>query len=236
MSKGHAQWSALAAALAATAGLLAAAPASAAEAAPNARGSSGDVEFSLFDRGTGMSEGSTFQLADLGRQGISKSAIEDLAAGRQARPQATSQQTQAGPDDVVGEWTERDGWNTVMRRGYYDATTDRGFGLTKVDQKHNLSLSAVKATTKYPRPGPTGKEPLAGSQTTYNYRTEVLHVKCSGWWIFRTCRVVEVKTIRAGVDFRIPPNGDGKSKGVITAFCENTPGRCPDWVRKAINI
>ncbi|MBT2384934.1 hypothetical protein [Streptomyces sp. ISL-11] len=237
MNKAQAHWGALAATLAATAGLLAAAPASAAGTAPSTdRGSSGDVEFSLFDRGPGLSKGSTFKLADLDRQGISKPAIEDLAAGRQARPQADRQQAQAGPDDVVGQWKERDGWDTVMRRGYYNPALDRGFGLAKVEQKHNLSLKAVRATTKYPRPGPTGKEPLAGSRTTYNYRTEVLHVKCSGWWIFRTCRVVDVKTIRAGVDFRVPPNGDGKSKGVITAFCENTPGRCPDWVKDSINI
>ncbi|GHG49705.1 hypothetical protein [Streptomyces griseocarneus] len=224
--------------LAATAGLLTAVPAAASPGdGPSARDSRGDVEFSVFDTGTKIPRDASFKLADLsGRYGVAKSAVEELGAGRTPRQEASEQRTLAGPDDIVGEWKERDGWNTVMRRGYYDPALDRGFGLTKVDQKHNLSLAAVKATTKYPRPGASGKEPLNGSSTTYNYRTEVLHIKCSGWWIFRTCRVVDVKTIRAGVDFRVPPGGDGKSKGVITAFCEGVPGRCPDWVRNSINI
>jgi hypothetical protein len=104
--------------------------------------------------------------------------------------------------------------------------------MTKIDQKHNLSLDAVKATTMYPRPTPAGKEQLGA--TTYNYRTEVNHVECSGWWIFRSCRVTETLTVLAGIDYRKLP--DGKAFGAVTAFCEGVPGRCPDWVRNAINI
>ncbi|MEU7135649.1 hypothetical protein [Streptomyces sp. NPDC046261] len=237
MRKPHARRGAIVVTLAATAGLLTAVPATAAaDGSPSGRDSRGDIDFSVFDTGAGIPRDSSFKLADLSRYGVARSAVDELGAGKLPAAGASGEKTLAGPDDVVGEWKERDGWDTVMRRGYYDPVLDRGFGLTKVEQKHNLTLKAVRATTKYPRPGATGKEPLSGSSTTYNYRTEVLHVRCSGWWIFRTCRVVDVKTIRAGVDFRVPPGGDGKSKGVITAFCEGVPGRCPDWVKNSINI
>ncbi|MFI0909086.1 hypothetical protein [Streptomyces abikoensis] len=197
----------------------------------------GDMSFSVIDAKSAIPRTGTFQLRDLARYGVEQKAVNRLAEGRTSGAADSAEKAApaapAAPDpaySIVGEWKDKDGWDTTMRQGKWPGG-DYGFGLTKVDQKHNLSLAAVKATTKYPRP--TGGKKQQGG-TSYIYVTDVLHVKCSGWWIFRTCRVVEVKAVDAVVNFRVLR--DNKPFGVVTAYCENTPGRCPDWVRQAINI
>ena len=70
---------------------------------------------------------------------------------------------------------------------------------------------------------------MAGSK--YNFTTPVHRVRCSGWWVFRQCQIVETVDVTVGVDFR--PVGSG-SFGVVTAFCSGPP-RCPDWVKTAAN-
>ena len=231
--------------LAAALGTVAASPASAQTAttrtastqtavseAPASSGSRGNVEFSVVDTGAGVPRDRAFKLGDLTKYDVPKKTMERIAAGKEAGAEArTAQAPPPDRNDIVAEWKDKDGWDAVMRQGWWDGA-NAGFGMRKIDQKHNLSLDAVKATTMYPRPGPTGKENIGG--TTWNYRTEVLHVECSGWWIFRTCRVTDVKTVRAGLDYR--KLDDNKSFGAVTAFCENVPGRCPDWVRNAINL
>lgn len=205
----------------------------AAQAATAAPATSGTVAFAVFDTGAGIPRGRSFQLNDLANYGIPRQTVETLAAGEKADEKAPTALAAPPADrfDIVGEWKDRDGGSVVMRKGWWDGG-NAGFGMTKIDQKHNLSLAAVKATTMYPRPGPTGKEQIG--PTTYNWRTDVLHVECSGWWIFRTCEVTEVKSVLAGIDYR--KLGDGKSFGAVTAFCEGVQGRCPGWVRNAINI
>ncbi|MDT0452141.1 hypothetical protein [Streptomyces hesseae] len=224
--------SAVASAVVMTACAIALAPTTAqADEGPTGKG---DMSFSVIDAKSAIPRTGTFQLRDLARFGIEQKAVERLAAGRpSAAEESAGKPALAAPDpayNIVGEWKDKDGWDTTMRQGKWPGG-DYGFGLTKVDQKHNLSLAAVKATTKYPRP--TGGKKQQGG-TSYIYVTDVLHVKCSGWWIFRTCRVVDVKAVDAVVNFR--QLRDGKPFGVVTAYCENTPGRCPDWVRQSINI
>ncbi|MGW2767357.1 hypothetical protein [Streptomyces sp. NPDC001275] len=204
-----------------------------AQAATAGADNSGTVEFSVFDTGAGIPRDTSFQLKDLTDYGISQQTTEKLAAGENVGEKASNAATAApaGSYDVVAEWKDRDGGDAAMRQGWWNGANS-GFGLAKIDQKHNLSLAAVKATTMYPRPGPTGKEQIGPS--TYNWRTDVLHVECSGWWIFRTCRVTGIQSVLAGVDYR--KLDDGKAFGAVTAFCEGVPGRCPDWVRNSINI
>lgn len=129
---------------------------------------------------------------------------------------------------VMSTWTGHDNADFAIRRGYWDADSDQGFGFDKIYWKHNLTIPAVRATTKYP----ANVSKVGG--TTYNYDTPVNHVRCSGWWVFRKCKVVETLTVRAGHDFR--KLRDGKPFGIVTAFCVNIPGRCPDWVKNAANI
>ncbi|PJE97498.1 hypothetical protein CUT44_12520 [Streptomyces carminius] len=215
--------------------VVTAVPAGAQAAAPDGAGARGEVTFAVFDTGAGIPRDRPFELGELTDHRIPRETVERLAAservGAEESAAAPLQAPPADRNDIEGEWQDRDGWNAVMRKGWWDGGNS-GFGMRKIDQKHNLSLDAVKATTMYPRPGPEGKENIGG--TTWNYRTEVLHVECSGWWIFRRCRVTEVMTVRAGLDYRTLD--DGKAFGAVTAFCEGVTGRCPDWVRDAVNI
>ncbi len=131
---------------------------------------------------------------------------------------------------VLWQWKDSLGTPFVLRRGYYNAATDRGFGFDKVYWKHNLTERAVMATTKWPRI----RTHIGG--TTWNYDTDVLRVRCSGWGPWRTCKVVEKKVVRAGHDFRKNHAGaDAKAFGIVTAFCLGTV-RCPDWVKNSVNI
>lgn len=217
----------------------------------------GDVSFAMFDPGDAVfSDGAEFGLGDLQQYGIGQAVVEQLGRGETVTPEPDN--VELGPPveppvdepvefaapaatvlapaaadprySIAGEW--KDKWNTplVIRNGWWSGA-DAGFGLTKVTGKHNLTLRAVRATTKYPRPV-GGKTHISGSK--YEYRTDVLHVECSGVWIFKRCKVTDRKTILVAADFR--QITDGKPFGVVTAYCEGVSGKCPDWVKNSINI
>ncbi|WP_101833846.1 hypothetical protein [Frankia canadensis] len=131
-----------------------------------------------------------------------------------------------GPYSVVDSWKAKTGETVYLRVGSWDG--NRGSGYTKIVNYHNLTTAAVKAATLYSK----DIKPQGG--TTKRFETPVEHVECHGASIFRTCRVIEVITLVAVVNFR--PLGDGTTFGVVTAFCDNRPPRCPDWVKDAINI
>ncbi|MEE1788830.1 hypothetical protein PUR71_38910 [Streptomyces sp. SP17BM10] len=120
--------------------------------------------------------------------------------------------------DLVASWTSKDHRTVNLRRG--TAT----WGYTKIQQKHNLNVGAVRATTRYPEPG----WPKQQSATTWNYLTLVNHVRCSGWLWWRTCKVVDFTHVQVTVNY-------GNVKGVITAYCIGYADRCPDWVKNAVN-
>ncbi len=135
--------------------------------------------------------------------------------------------------DTMGTWKDRDGWRVYLRRGYYtkiSATKDSGFGLTKVYNKHGLSAHAVLNTTRYPHPGNKGKYHISGKK--YHFRTPIYHIKCSGWWIFKSCKVVEKRDVLASVDFRSLKGGG--SFGVVTTYVEGYR-YAPAWARNTIN-
>jgi hypothetical protein len=91
--------------------------------------------------------------------------------------------------DVLNQWKEKEGKTVFLRRGYWTGISPTGsgygFGYEKLSNYHNLNTSALKAVTIYPRP--VGGIIFKGG-TKYNYETEVSHVTCSGWFIFRKCR------------------------------------------------
>ena len=117
----------------------------------------------------------------------------------------------------------------MYRKGYW--TGSQGFGDAKITSKHNLTKQAVMAVTKYPDPF-TGIVP----EDSYNtkYTSPVIHVKCGGFLIFKSCKVVEKVTVKAVVNYGI--RKDGNAMGVITAYCLGYTGMCPSWVKNALNI
>ncbi len=222
-----------AAASAAALALSLAAPAHA-ESTPETAGET--VSFGLFATGTERPEGS-FDIERLEEFGVEGSDVELLAEG--VVPE-TGSETSAQQDDVLNRWDDVDGWEIIWREGRYDPVSGSGSGALKIDQKHNLSMEAVRATTQYPYtstsfPDDTKFQETAGG-TSYRYQTEVWEVECSGWLWWRECEIVDTRVVRALVDFRIPSHSP-EPVGAFNAYCEqNTGDRCPDWVREALNI
>jgi hypothetical protein len=131
-------------------------------------------------------------------------------------------------NDILWHWGDKSNRMIIYRRGYY-SPPNSGWGDAKIQGKHNMNYKTAWATTRYPQPG----YPVGAGGSSLEYRTPVYHVKCSGWWIFRTCRIVETVTSRAVVDFR--KLSDGWAFGVVTNYAIGYV-RAPDWVKNAINI
>lgn len=120
---------------------------------------------------------------------------------------------------VLYSWRELDNKLVTLRSNIND----------KIVNTHNVNYRVARATTRYPK----SKWFVSGSK--YNYSTPVNEVGCSGilWW--RKCTVVRTVTVMAGVDFRTNTS-DGRPFGVTTTYCQGFPGRCPDFVKSALNI
>ncbi|MBV6698904.1 hypothetical protein [Kitasatospora aureofaciens] len=146
----------------------------------------------------------------------------DVEAPDVQAPDAAAPSVQAAGDPayaLVTSWTSSDHRTVNLRRG------NASWGLTKIEQKHNLNVAAVRTTTRYPAPGWPKKQ---ANPDSWNYVTRVDHVRCSGWLWWRTCKVVEFTNVTVTVNY-------GNAKGVITAYCLGVAGRCPDWVKNAAN-
>lgn len=187
------------------------------------------VTISVFGELPVTAEG-TVSIADLDRatNGLATSEIE-----RGGTPQAveadSSTPNSFGIDaSAVAQATSpiRYSWQDYKNR----YTPIRANVLTKIETKHNVTYKVARATTKYPAPGQAGP----GGGTSWSYRTPVHEVKCSGWWIFRTCKVVRTVWVKAVVDFR--RLSDNRPYGVVTTYCEIGMDRCPDFVKNALNI
>ena len=156
--------------------------------------------------------------------GTTAVAGSDSSASTTAAPPSPD-----GRYDVLWHWWDNQNSLVYYRRGYWNRATDSGFGDVKIRQKHNLDYRVAFVTTRYPEP----HYPIWTGGRSYEYRTTVLHVKCSGWWIFRRCRVVERREVVAAVDYR--ELRDGGPFGVVTNYVEGYV-YAPSWVKQAINI
>lgn len=133
----------------------------------------------------------------------------------ESAPQEHLAATAADPAySIVSTWTDSNAKTTVARRG--NGTT---WGLTKVQNFHNVNLNMVKKTTKFPRP-------VEGRYTQGNaiiYRTDAIEWEC---WL-GVCNPKRSMIVRVVVEnTRL---GDGSQKGLITAYCEGVVS-CPQWV------
>lgn len=130
---------------------------------------------------------------------------------------------------IVAKWYDKHGNRVLVRNGYWTGST--GFGYAKVTQYHNLSLEALyDVTSRYAPP----VYPVPDAGTSVLYKTPVVKVTCSGWYVFRKCKVTASTTVRAIVERK--PQKDSQQKGIINAYCEGYFPRCPDWVKQALNV
>lgn len=179
----------------------------------------------------GLDIGDELTKDDLERMGVPRDVLTPLERGGSGESTSTlgagvrSEEWggETAPDAhkpnpyIFQKWKEKDGWRVNL---WSDANH-------KIETKHNLNWKAVRATTRYPR------IKVNDGGRAYKYETPVHHVTCSGWWVFKKCRVSERLEMRVIVDYR---NHYDSSKGVVTAYCIGYQGACPSWVRNAVNI
>lgn len=181
----------------------------------------------------------TFGYIPTDGQGVASStAVERQTARVEVFDTTTAQSLSADPDNepiplgdpdefaaaaaadpayrVVSTWTDKLGKTTVARAG--NGTT---WGLTKVKNKHNVTLGMVQKTTKFPREG--GRVTSGNSIT---YMTDAIEWSCT----IISCtpkRTMAVKVVIENTRL-----GDNYHKGLITAYCAGVTV-CPQWVVNA---
>lgn len=145
---------------------------------------------------------------------LTQDAVPSLGSERSLAVMAT------GTSPTAYAWTDFKGRYTPLRQSV----------VSKLQTKHNVTWKVARAVTKYPAPG--GARLVSG--TKWNYETPVSEIKCSGWWVFRSCKVVRTVQVIGSVDFRTL--ADGSPYGVVTTYCDGYDGMCPDFVKNAVNI
>ncbi|UGS25496.1 hypothetical protein K8F61_12495 [Microbacterium resistens] len=120
--------------------------------------------------------------------------------------------------------------NIPIRRGFWDADIDKGWGMDKAWNKHNLwSVAAMKAVLHSSNITPQGTQYLLKAYAGKSY--------CSG--NPQICRVTDRREIRAVVDPKSHKLYHGWPVGGVmgmqTMFCEQQGiWRCPNWVTYSI--
>lgn len=115
--------------------------------------------------------------------------------------------------DVTYSWTSKDRKRVYLRPA----------PLAKIQTKHNLTVDVVKTVTKR-----ATSILAAGSGTNYAYYLMAHEVTCYLWG----CKVTNSVNVRVLVDYR---KYGTQTYGVVTAYCEGVSGRCPDYVKNAVN-
>ncbi|HUH70679.1 MAG TPA: hypothetical protein VLZ05_18500 [Mycobacterium sp.] len=119
-------------------------------------------------------------------------------------------------NDIIAEATDLDGNRIILRRGYYDATTKRGWGWDKAYWKHGVvNPNVFKDLISHSRP-------VRQPDGTLRYDVPINRTHCtSGPLGIASCKDTgESLTMRIVVDpsTNRPDVPDGQQKGVITMF------------------
>ncbi|MGP9527422.1 hypothetical protein [Glutamicibacter sp. AOP5-A2-18] len=114
--------------------------------------------------------------------------------------------------DVYSSWKDNKAKTTAIRWG------SSTWGWRHV-QKHNVSLKMIQKTTKFPK-----TRTVDGNRIIYT--TPANKYTC---WLGFACKIDKSATVLVLVANQRA--GDGKHKGVITAYCTGTKV-CPNWVRE----
>jgi hypothetical protein len=119
-------------------------------------------------------------------------------------------------NEVVAEATDLDGNRVLLRRGYYDASTGKGFGWDKAYWRHGVvNPNVFKDLISHSRP-------ISKESTVLTYEVPINRVHCTtGLLGIASCQDTgESVTMVIKVDTRAgsPDVPDGLQKGVITMF------------------
>jgi hypothetical protein len=145
---------------------------------------------------------------------------------------------------VIAEATDLDGNHVVLPRGYYDESTQQGFGWDKAYWRHHVvNPNVFKDLISHARPTSNDGGVLV-------YEVPINRVHCTqGLLGFADCEDIgESLTMRivANINQRRPDVPEGGQKGVISMYplpggsgvTEVEPNRtlCPPWVSKNVPI
>lgn len=137
----------------------------------------------------------------------------------------------ADESTVVRTVIDAAGRTVLLREGYYDRAADRGFGRSKIVDKHKITnMEIVEKIIKNPNGG------RAVGATSRHYDGTAQRFRCD---VSGRCTEVERIPLLAVVDFRAAPEHGGGQKGVITAYCNfGNPAQtdCPSWVNSLANV
>jgi len=214
------------------------------------------ANFGFVDRTGTYRVGDVLTSSDLAAQGVNTTTVDSYASTSQPvwdegvaytgtnqdaaeaasftiTTAATTTASTVQPNVLTGayapltSWTDRAGRRVVYRAGYFTPPS-AGFGDAKIRNYHGLNQHTTQNTTQYPAPG----YPTPNGGTSYLYRTPVNHVVCSGWSIFRSCKIDKTVWVRAIVDYR--NLSDLTPFGVVNSYVEGYT-YAPSWVRNALN-
>ena len=147
-------------------------------------------------------------------------------------------------NEVIAEATDLDGNHVVLRRGYYDETTQQGFGWDKAYWRHHvINPNVFKDLISHSRP-------IKNEGGTLTYEVPISRVHCTpGSFGTVDCEDTgESVTMRivANINEGNPSVPDGGQKGVITMYpiaggsgvVEVGPGwtLTPPWVNNNVPI
>lgn len=172
-------------------------------------------------------------VAALAEYGVPQDQIDKIARGEQPNPASSRTEIDASgwPDryNSVAEWNDVDDWQSHMRLGWWDGG-DRGFGLEKIQQKHNLDTRIAKAVTQRPRGywvGSPEKTPENGQ--AYEYFGNFTKIECSPIACL-PFPMIDTEEVRVVHDFR--KLSDDRPFGVVMAYCVGKEV-CPQWVKES---
>lgn len=124
-------------------------------------------------------------------------------------------------ETVVEKFVNSSGGTVYYRQGWYEGGS-RGFGRDKVHNKHGITSDhIVGAVVRNPQS--VVQDDPVNFPGRWVHRREALLVGWTG--------VDERVVVRVIVDYH-GWSGPGQL-GVVTAYCEGYPGRCPEWVNRA---
>jgi hypothetical protein len=121
---------------------------------------------------------------------------------------------------VVATFTNSVGGTVLYRQGWH-AGGSTGFGRDKVHNKHGITNDDIVAKVVN-----APQQVLQDNQQTpgrWVHRKEALLVGLTG--------VTDRVWVRVVIEYH-GWSGPGQH-GVVTAYCEGYPGRCPEWVNRA---
>ncbi|PYE16492.1 hypothetical protein DFR67_108245 [Williamsia limnetica] len=137
-------------------------------------------------------------------------------------------------NEILGTYEDQCGNQVPLRRGYYNAGTDKGRGWDKIFHKHKMTERDVVKQTIESQCGKLDENDTRGRTLIYEkqfWRKEchsinAWQVRCEGVpppITFRT--VVQMEGTLPGGE-QIP---DGKPQGVVTGYCVGMI-ECPQWM------